>query len=122
MINKENKNARRQKRHGRIRNRISGTSIRPRLSVYRSTSEIYVQLIDDEKGVTIASASTLDKEVKPLLNGKTKTEQAQIVGKTIADRAQKLGVKQVVFDRGGYLYIGRVKALADSARDAGLEF
>ena len=122
MINKENKNARRQKRHGRIRNRISGTSIRPRLSVYRSTSEIYVQLIDDEKSVTLASASTLDKEVKPLLNGKTKTEQAQIVGKTIADRAQKLGVKQVVFDRGGYLYIGRVKALAESARDAGLEF
>ena len=122
MINKQNKNAARLKRHGRIRNRISGTSLRPRLSVYRSTSEIYVQLIDDEKSVTLASASTLDKEVKPLLNGKTKTEQAQIVGKTIADRALKLGLKQVVFDRGGYLYIGRVKALAEAARDAGLEF
>jgi large subunit ribosomal protein L18 len=122
MINKVNKNATRMKRHGRIRNKISGTSLRPRLSVYRSTSEIYVQLIDDEKGVTLASASTLDKEVKPNLQGKTKTEQAQIVGKTIAERAQKLGLKQVVFDRGGYLYIGRVKALAESAREAGLEF
>lgn len=122
MINKTNKNATRIKRHGRIRNKISGTSLRPRLSVYRSTSEIYVQLIDDEKGVTLASASTLDKEVKPNLQGKTKTEQAQIVGKTIAERAQKLDIKQVVFDRGGYLYIGRVKALAESAREAGLEF
>jgi len=122
MINKTNKNVSRMKRHGRIRNKISGTSLRPRLSVYRSTSEIYVQLIDDEKGVTLVSASTLDKEVKPNLQGKTKTEQAQIVGKTVAERAQKLGVKQVVFDRGGYLYIGRVKALAESAREAGLEF
>ena len=122
MINKTNKKASRIKRHGRIRNKISGTSLRPRLSVYRSTSEIYVQLIDDEKGVTLASASTLDKEVKPNLQGKTKTEQAQIVGKTIAERAQKLNIKQAVFDRGGYLYIGRVKALAESAREAGLEF
>ena len=122
MINKQNKNALRQVRHGRIRNKISGTSLRPRLSVYRSTSEIYVQLIDDENGVTLASASTLDKEIKPNLQGKTKTEHAQMVGKTIAERALKLGKKQVVFDRGGYLYIGRVKALADSARDAGLEF
>ena len=122
MINKLDKNAARQKRHGRIRNKISGTSLRPRLSVYRSTGEIYAQLIDDEKGVTLVSASTLDKEVKPELQGKTKTEQAQIVGKTIAERAQKLGYKQVVFDRGGYLYIGRVKALADAAREAGLEF
>ena len=122
MINKTNKNNARMKRHGRIRNKISGTSLRPRLSVYRSTSEIYVQLIDDEKSVTLASASTLDKEVKPNLQGKTKTEQAQIVGKTIAERAQKLDIKQVVFDRGGYLYIGRVKALAESAREAGLEF
>lgn len=122
MINKQNKNALRQVRHGRIRNKISGTSLHPRLSVYRSTSEIYVQLIDDENGVTLASASTLDKEIKPNLQGKTKTEQAQMVGKTIAERALKLGKKQVVFDRGGYLYIGRVKALADSARDAGLEF
>lgn len=122
MINKKNKNDVRSKRHQRIRNRIAGTSLRPRLSVYRSTGEIYAQLIDDEKGVTLFSASTLEKEVKPLLAGKTKTEQAQVVGETIAKRAIAGGVKQVVFDRGGYLYIGRVKALADSARDAGLEF
>jgi large subunit ribosomal protein L18 len=122
MIYRQNKNAARQKRHGRVRNRISGTSLRPRLSVYRSTSEIYAQLIDDEKGVTLVSASTLDKEVKPKLQGKTKTEQAQIVGEVVAERAIKSGLKQVVFDRGGYLYIGRVKALADSARSAGLEF
>ena len=122
MINKQDKNDARQKRHGRIRNKISGTSLRPRLSVYRSTGEIYAQLIDDEKGVTLVSSSTLDKEVKSQLQGKTKTEQAQIVGESIAKRALKNGIKQVVFDRGGYLYIGRVKALAESARSAGLEF
>ena len=122
MINKINKNHVRSKRHERIRNKISGTSLRPRLSVYRSTSEIYAQLIDDEKGVTLVSSSTLDKEVKPLLAGKTKTEQAQVVGETLAKRAVNSNIKQVVFDRGGYLYIGRVKALADSARNAGLEF
>ena len=122
MINKINKNEVRTKRHERIRNKISGTSLRPRLSVYRSTNEIYAQLIDDEKGVTLVSSSTLDKEVKPLLAGKTKTEQAQIVGEVLAKRAIKGNLKSVVFDRGGYLYIGRVKALADSARDAGLEF
>ena len=122
MINKQDKNDARQKRHGRIRNKISGTSLRPRLSVYRSTGEIYAQLIDDEKGVTLASASTLDKEVKPLVAGKTKTEQAELVGKKLAERALKLKLKQVVFDRGGYLYIGRVKALADAARAEGLEF
>lgn len=122
MINKLDKNSAREKRHGRIRNKISGTSLRPRLSVYRSTGEIYAQLIDDENGVTVVSASTLDKEIKPLLSGKTKTEQAQIVGENIAKRAIAKKIKQVVFDRGGYLYIGRVKALADSARNAGLEF
>jgi len=122
MINKPNKNDVRARRHQRIRNRIQGTALRPRLSVYRSTGEIYAQLIDDQKGVTLFSASTLDKEVKALLNGKTKTEQAQIVGEELAKRALKGGVKQVVFDRGGYLYIGRVKALADGARSAGLEF
>ena len=122
MINKVNKNEARTKRHGRIRNKINGTSLRPRLSVYRSTGEIYAQLIDDEKGVTLVSASTLDKEVKPLLNAKTKTEQAEVVGKTLAARALKQGIKQVVFDRGGYLYMGRVKALADAARSEGLEF
>ena len=122
MIKKLNKNTARSKRHFRIRNKISGTSLRPRLSVYRSTGEIYAQLIDDEKGVTLLSASTLDKEVKPLLSGKTKTEQAYAVGEMIAKRALKNKIKNVVFDRGGYLYIGRVKALADGARSAGLEF
>jgi len=122
MIYKTDKNAARMKRHGRIRNKLSGTSLRPRLSVYRSTSEIYAQLIDDEKGVTLVSASTLDAEIKPLLSGKTKTEQAQLVGEYVAKRALKNKIKAVVFDRGGYLYIGRVKALADAARDAGLEF
>ena len=122
MINKVNKNEARTKRHDRIRNKIKGTSLRPRLSVYRSTGEIYAQLIDDEKGVTLVSSSTLDKEVKPLLNEKTKTAQAEIVGKTLATRALKQGIKQVVFDRGGYLYMGRVKALADGARSEGLEF
>ena len=122
MINKTDKNTARMKRHDRIRNKISGTSLRPRLSVYRSTSEIYAQLIDDEKGVTLVSASTLDAEIKPLLSGKTKTEQAQLVGEYVAQRALKNKIKTVVFDRGGYLYIGRVKALADAARNAGLEF
>lgn len=122
MISSKNKNDAREKRHQRIRNKVKGTSLRPRLSVYRSTGEIYAQLIDDQNGVTLFSASTLDKEVKPLLAGKTKTEQAQIVGETIAKRALKGNVKQVVFDRGGYLYIGRIKALAESARSAGLEF
>lgn len=122
MINSKNKNDAREKRHQRIRNKVKGTSLRPRLSVYRSTGEIYAQLIDDQNGMTLFSASTLDKEVKPLLAGKTKTEQAQIVGETIAKRALKGNVKQVVFDRGGYLYIGRIKALAESARSAGLEF
>jgi large subunit ribosomal protein L18 len=122
MINKQNKNDVRSKRHQRIRNKVQGTSLRPRLSVYRSTGEIYAQIIDDQKGVTLYSASTLDKEVKALIAGKTKTEQAQIVGEAVAKRAIAGGVKQVVFDRGGYLYIGRVKALAEAARSAGLEF
>src|SRR5574344_452980 len=122
MINKINKNDAREKRHGRIRNKLAGTSLRPRLSVYRSTSEIYAQLIDDEKQVTLCSASTLDKEVKALLAGKTKTEQAEIVGKVVAERALAKKIENVVFDRGGYLYIGRVKALAESARNAGLKF
>ena len=122
MIKKTSRNEARMARHARIRAKVSGTSELPRLCVFRSLKNISVQIIDDTKGVTLASASTLDKEVKPNLQGKTKTEQAQIVGKTIAERAQKLGLKQVVFDRGGYLYIGRVKALAESAREAGLEF
>ena len=122
MISVKDKNQERLVRHKRVRTKVSGTSERPRLCVYRSFSQIYAQIIDDVKGVTIVSASTLDPEVKKLIEGKSKTEQAQIVGETIAKRALKKKVKEVVFDRGGYIYIGRVQALADSARAAGLKF
>lgn len=122
MINVENKNEQRIVRHKRVRNKISGTSERPRLCVYKSLSQIYAQLIDDTTGNTLVSASTMDGDVKKAIAGKTKTEQATIVGETIAKRAQAKKIKSVVFDRGGYIYIGRVQALADGARAAGLEF
>jgi large subunit ribosomal protein L18 len=119
LITKPDKNKTRQKRHMRVRNKISGTAERPRLNVFRSNQHIYAQLIDDVAGVTLVSASTLDKE----LDAKgTKTEQAVAVGALIAKRAEAKGLKDVVFDRGGYLYHGRVKALADAARENGLEF
>jgi len=119
--NKTRANAR-KRRHIRVRRRVSGTAERPRLNVYRSLNEIYVQVIDDKKGHTLASASTIDSELKKKVKGKTKKEQAKLVGETIAERAKKKGVTQVVFDRGGYKYIGRVAALADGARDKGLQF
>ncbi len=122
MINKTDKNTERKVRHKRVRTKVSGTSERPRLSVYRSLSQIYAQVIDDKKGVTLASASTLDKDVKALCQGKSKSEQAKIVGQTIAKRALEKNISEVVFDRGGYIYIGRVQALADGAREAGLKF
>ena len=122
MINKTDKNEERMLRHKRVRRKVVGSSERPRLSVYRSLSQIYAQIIDDAKGVTIASASTIDPEVKSLISGKSKSEQAKIVGQTIAKRALDKGVSEVVFDRGGYIYIGRVQALADGAREAGLKF
>ncbi len=122
MINKKDKNSERVVRHKRVRAKVFGTRERPRLCVYRSLSQIYAQIIDDEKGVTLASASTLDKEVKSLIQGKSKSEQAKIVGETIAKKAQEKGISEVVFDRGGYIYIGRVQALADGAREAGLKF
>ncbi len=122
MINKTDKNTERKVRHKRVRTKVSGTSERPRLSVYRSLSQIYAQVIDDKKGVTLASASTLDKDVKVLCQGKSKSEQAKIVGQTIAKRALEKNISEVVFDRGGYIYIGRVQALADGAREAGLKF
>ena len=118
MISKPDKNKLRLKRHRRIRGKISGTAERPRLSIFRSNKNIYAQLIDDVAGVTLASASTLDKEVSK----GTKTEQAVVVGKLVAERAVAKGISEVVFDRGGYLYHGRVKALADSARENGLKF
>lgn len=112
----------RQRRHRRIRMRISGTAQRPRLNVYRSLEHIYVQAIDDVAGHTIVSASTVDKNLAITLAGKTKKEQATLVGKAVAERAQALGIQEVVFDRGGYLYHGRIKALADGAREGGLKF
>lgn len=112
----------RKRRHERIRRKISGTPERPRLNIYRSLSNIYAQVIDDVAGRTLASASTVDREVAPLLSGKPKKEQAILVGKIVAQRAMAAGIEQVVFDRGGYLYHGRVKALADGAREAGLKF
>ena len=122
MINKTDKNTERVVRHKRVRTKVSGTSERPRLCVYRSLSQIYAQIIDDTKGVTLASASTLDNEVKALCQGKSKSEQAKIVGQTIAKRALEKKISELVFDRGGYIYIGRVQALADGAREAGLKF
>lgn len=112
----------RKRRHRRIRRKISGTQDRPRLNVYRSTDHIYVQVIDDVAGRTLLSASTLEKELSADLDGKNKKDQATTVGKTIAQRALDAGIKEVVFDRGGYLYHGRVKALADGAREGGLKF
>ncbi len=122
MIKKIDKNEERLRRHTRVRKKISGTAEAPRLSVYRSLNHIYVQVIDDVKGVTLCSASTLEKEVKGAVKDMTKTEAAKLVGKKVAERALAKGVKEVVFDRGGYLYTGRVQAIADGAREAGLNF
>jgi len=112
----------RKRRHHRVRKNISGTSERPRLNVFRSLSEIYVQVINDEEGVTLVAASSIDRELRPNMKGKSKTDQAQIVGEAIAERAKAQGISTVVFDRGGFRYMGRVKALADSARKGGLDF
>ena len=122
MINKINKNEDRKIRASRVRAKISGTPERPRLNVFRSLNNIYAQVIDDVKGVTLASASTMDKSVLKSIEGKTKQEAAFIVGQAIAKNAMSKGIKTVVFDRAGYQYTGRVKAVADGARDAGLEF
>ena len=122
MINKIDKNSVRQKRHARIRNKISGTAERPRLSVYRSTNNVILQLIDDVKGVTLAACSTLDKDIAAQIKGKTKVESAKVAGAAIANKALAAGITEVVFDRGGYLYTGRVQSVADGAREAGLEF
>ncbi|KRM12723.1 ribosomal protein L18 [Lapidilactobacillus concavus DSM 17758] len=119
VISKPDKNKTRQKRHTRVRAKISGTAERPRLNVFRSNKNIYAQLIDDVEGVTLASASTLDKELNAT---GTKVEEAQQVGELIAKRAQAKNITEVVFDRGGYLYHGRVQALAESARENGLKF
>ena len=122
MISKIDKNAIRQKRHQRVRLKISGTAERPRFNVYRSTNNINVQIIDDIKGMTLVSCSTLDKDMAKIVKGKTKTEAAAEVGKAVAKKALAAGITEVVFDRGGYLYTGRVKSVADGAREAGLKF
>jgi large subunit ribosomal protein L18 len=109
-------------RHLRVRKKVKGTPERPRLVVYRSLEHIYAQVIDDTIGHTLVSASTIDGEVRKLLGGKKKTEEAQIVGRVVAERAKNAGIQKVVFDRGGRKYHGRIKALADAAREAGLEF
>lgn len=112
----------RNRRHRRVRMHIIGTPERPRLNIFRSEAEIYAQVIDDQAGHTVASASSIDHELREKLAGKTKTEQARLVGQLVAERAKTKGVTQVIFDRGGFRYIGRVKALADGARETGLEF
>lgn len=117
-----NRREARLRRHRRVRRRVVGTSERPRLNVFRSLRHIYAQVIDDSQGHTLASASTIDPDIAKQLKNKTKTEQASLVGKLVAERALDQEIKQVVFDRGGYQYHGRVKALADAAREAGLEF
>lgn len=122
MFKKADKNTERKAKHDRIRYTLAGTAERPRLNVYRSTSHVYAQIIDDNAGKTLVSASSVDKELVKSLEGKNKKEQAYVVGEAVAKRALKVGVKKVVFDRGGYIYTGRVASLADGARAAGLEF
>ena len=120
MITKQDKNATRKKRHARVRAKLSGTAARPRLNVFRSNKHVYAQVIDDINGVTLASASTLDKEFN--LESSSNVEAAKLVGELVAKRAVEKGITAVVFDRGGYLYHGRIQALADAARENGLEF
>ena len=122
MFKTRDRNADRKIRHARVRRKISGTPEMPRLCVYRSLNNIYAQVIDDEVGRTLAAASTLDAEVKAQLEGKNKKEAANLVGEIVARRALDKGVKEVVFDRGGYIYHGRVKELAEGAREGGLNF
>lgn len=119
---KNNRTEARLRRHNRVRKTISGTTARPRLAVFRSLAEIYAQVIDDEQGVTLAAASTIDHELRGNLEGLKKIDQAARVGELVAERAKGKGISQVVFDRGGFRFSGRVKALAEAARKAGLEF
>ncbi len=122
MITKKDKNQLRLDRHVRVRRKISGTAECPRLNVYRSTNHIYAQIIDDVTGTTLASASTVEAAIRAEVAEMSKSEAAKAVGKAVAERAKNQGITAVVFDRGGYLYTGRVAALAEGAREAGLEF
>jgi len=119
---KNSRSIARVRRHIRVRKNLQGTSERPRLNVFRSLSAIYAQVIDDQTGRTLLSASTVDHELREKVKGLKKSEQAKLVGQTIAERAKSKGIQAVVFDRGGYRYIGRIKALADGAREGGLQF
>ena len=112
----------RTRRHTRVRKNLSGTADRPRLNVFRSVVGIYVQVIDDQSGKTLVSASTVDRDLREKLKGMKKTDQAKLIGQTVAERAKSKGIQSVVFDRGGYRYFGRIKALADGAREGGLQF
>jgi large subunit ribosomal protein L18 len=120
MTQVASRGAARRKRHERIRLTLAGTDVRPRLAVFRSLNHIYAQVIDDASGRTLAAASTVDKELKG--SKKTKSEEAAVVGRMVAERAKAAGVERVVFDRAGFRYHGRIKSLADAAREAGLEF
>ena len=122
MVSKESRQEIRAKKHMKIRNRFSGTAERPRLAVFRSNNHVYAQVIDDVAGKTLVSASTLEKDIKAELKNTDDTDAATKVGEVVAKRALEKGIKAVVFDRGGYIYHGKVKALADAAREAGLEF
>ena len=122
MVSKKSRSEVRQKKHLRTRNRFSGTAERPRLAVFRSNNHMYAQIIDDTAGNTLVAASTLEKDVKAELEKTNNTEAAAYLGKVIAKKALDKGIKQVVFDRGGFIYHGKVQALADAAREAGLEF
>jgi large subunit ribosomal protein L18 len=119
---KKSRSASREKRHLRVRKKVYGTTNSPRLSVFRSVSAIYAQVIDDMEGNTLVSASSIDSELRGKMSGLKKTEQARLVGKAVAERAKNKGIEMVVFDRGGFRYTGRVKALADGAREGGLDF
>jgi len=121
-VAKEHRRVARTRRHARVRAKVHGTGNRPRLSVFRSLSHIYVQVIDDNVGHTLVAASTLDPEIKAEMNGKNKTGRSELVGALVAKRALATGVTQVTFDRGGYKYHGRIKALAEAARKQGLKF
>ncbi len=122
MVKKRSREELRKKKHMRIRNRLSGTTTRPRLAVFRSNNHMYAQIIDDTVGNTLAAASTLEKEVKTELEKTNNVEAAAYLGKVIAKRAKDKGITEVVFDRGGFLYHGKIKALAEAAREAGLVF
>lgn len=121
MANKSRAVAR-MRRHARVRKNLAGTAERPRLNVFRSLTGIYAQVIDDQTGHTLVSASTVEKELREKAKGMKKSEQAKLIGQTVAERARSKGIQAVVFDRGGYRYVGRVKALADGAREGGLQF